>query len=85
MEIGPGETEQTSSTLYSGPKDQETLEALTPGLELVVDYGWLWFIAQPLFWLLKFIHTYVGNWGFAIILLTILVKAAFFQLSASCV
>ena len=52
-------------------------------LELVVDYGWLWFIAQPLFWLLKFIHTYVGNWGFAIILLTILVKAAFFQLSAA--
>ena len=81
--LGPGETEQTSSTLYSGPKDQETLEMLTPGLELVVDYGWLWFIAQPLFWLLKFIHTYVGNWGFAIILLTILVKAAFFQLSAA--
>ena len=83
MEIGPGEIKQTTSTLYAGPKDQETLEALTPGLELVVDYGWLWFIAQPLFWLLKFIHTYVGNWGFAIILLTILVKAAFFQLSAA--
>ena len=55
LTLGPGETEQTSSTLYAGPKDQETLEMLTPGLELVVDYGWLWFIAQPLFWLLKFI------------------------------
>ncbi len=83
IEIAPGETRQASSKLYAGPKDQETLETLTPGLELVVDYGWLWFIAQPLFWLLKFIHTYVGNWGFAIILLTILVKAAFFQLSAA--
>ena len=83
MEIAPGGVKQITSTLYAGPKDQETLEALTPGLELVVDYGWLWFIAQPLFWLLKFIHTYIGNWGFAIILLTILVKAAFFQLSAA--
>ena len=83
VEIAPGETKLSSSKLYAGPKDQETLEMLSPGLELVVDYGWLWFIAQPLFWLLKFIHTYVGNWGFAIILLTILVKAAFFQLSAA--
>ena len=61
----------------------KTLEVLSPGLELVVDYGWLWFIAQPLFWLLKFLQTYVGNWGFAIILVTVVVKAAFFQLSAS--
>ena len=83
IEIAPGDTKHTSATLYAGPKDQETLEMLTPGLELVVDYGWLWFIAQPLFWLLKFIHTYIGNWGFAIILLTVLVKAAFFQLSAA--
>ena len=83
IRLAPGETKQTSATLYAGPKDQEILEMLTPGLELVVDYGWLWFIAQPLFWLLKFIHTYVENWGFAIILLTILVKAAFFQLSAA--
>ena len=81
--ISAGETKQTSATLYVGPKDQDTLELLSPGLELVVDYGWLWFIAQPLFWLLKFIQTYVGNWGFAIILVTLIVKAAFFQLSAA--
>ncbi len=81
--IPAGETQQTVATLYAGPKDQDTLELLSPGLELVVDYGWLWFIAQPLFWLLKFMHTYVGNWGFAIILVTVVVKAAFFQLSAA--
>ena len=81
--IPAGETQQTTATLYAGPKDQDTLELLSPGLELVVDYGWLWFIAQPLFWLLKFIQTYVGNWGFAIILVTVVVKAAFFQLSAA--
>jgi YidC/Oxa1 family membrane protein insertase len=81
--ISAGETKQTSATLYVGPKDQDTLGLLSPGLELVVDYGWLWFIAQPLFWLLKFIQTYVGNWGFAIILVTVIVKAAFFQLSAA--
>ena len=81
--IPAGETQQTVATLYAGPKDQDSLELLSPGLELVVDYGWLWFIAQPLFWLLKFLQTYVGNWGFAIILVTIVVKAAFFQLSAS--
>jgi YidC/Oxa1 family membrane protein insertase len=81
--IPVGETRQTTATLYAGPKDQDTLELLSPGLELVVDYGWLWFIAQPLFWLLKFIQTYVGNWGFAIILVTVIVKAAFFQLSAA--
>jgi YidC/Oxa1 family membrane protein insertase len=81
--IQPDQTASTASILYVGPKDQEALEALTPGLELVVDYGWLWFIAQPLFWCLKFIHTYVGNWGVAIILVTVLVKAAFFQLSAA--
>ena len=81
--IPAGETQQTSATFYAGPKDQDALEAISPGLELVVDYGWLWFIAQPLFWLLKFIQTYVGNWGFAIILVTVLVKAAFFQLSAA--
>ena len=81
--IPSGGTEQTKATLYVGPKNQDTLELLSPGLELVVDYGWLWFIAQPLFWLLKFIQTYVGNWGFAIILVTVVVKAAFFQLSAA--
>jgi|TARA_B110000305_G_scaffold41143_1_gene42816 YidC/Oxa1 family membrane protein insertase len=81
--VESGKTVDSITTLYIGPKDQEALEALTPGLELVVDYGWLWFICQPLFWLLKFIQTYVVNWGLAIILVTVLVKGAFFQLSAA--
>lgn len=83
LTIASGGTTTATASLYVGPKDQNVLEQLSPGLELVVDYGWLWFIAQPLFWLLKFIQTYVVNWGFAIILVTVLVKGAFFQLSAA--
>lgn len=71
-----------SASLYAGPKDQYRLEEISPGLELTVDYGWLWWIAQPLFWLLTKIHSVLGNWGFAIIGVTMLVKAAFFQLNA---
>ena len=83
LTINPNEKGISQAILYVGPKDQDALEALSPGLELVVDYGWLWFIAQPLFWCLKFIQSYVGNWGISIILVTIIVKAAFFQLSAA--
>ena len=71
-----------ASAFYTGPKDQYRLEEISPGLELTVDYGFLWWIAQPLFWLLTKIHGFLGNWGFAIIGLTMLVKAAFFQLNA---
>ncbi len=70
-------------TLYAGPKLQNQLAALAPGLDLTVDYGWLWFIAQPLFWTLEFIHKWVGNWGLAIIIITMLIKLAFFHLSAT--
>jgi YidC/Oxa1 family membrane protein insertase len=65
---------ETTTTLYAGPKIQDKLKALSPGLELTVDYGILWFIAQPIFWLLKHIHAILGNWGFSIICLTILIK-----------
>lgn len=81
--IAPNAEASTSARLYVGPKDQYALEKLSPFLELSVDYGWLWWIAQPLFWLLTKIHALVGNWGFAIILLTVLIKGAFFQLSAA--
>jgi YidC/Oxa1 family membrane protein insertase len=67
---------------YAGPKDQYRLEEIAQGLDLSVDYGWLWWIAQPLFALLNFFFTLTGNWGWAIILLTILVKVAFFYPSA---
>lgn len=67
--------------LFLGPKDQDRLEGIAPGLELTVDYGFLTVIAKPLFWLLQWIHGVVGNWGFAIILLTVLIKLVFYKLS----
>ena len=81
--VPAGQTQEWSVTFYNGPKDQYTLANLSPHLELVVDYGWLWWIAQPLFWLLTQIQAIVVNWGVAIILLTLLIKAVFFQLSAA--
>ena len=64
-------------------KSQDKLEELSPGLRLTVDYGILWFIAQPIFWLLQNIHALLGNWGWSIIVLTIVIKLAFFPLSAA--
>ena len=81
--LDPGQSGEVSARFYAGPKDQYRLEQLSPYLELSVDYGWLWWIAQPLFWLLTKIHALVANWGVAIILLTVLIKAAFFKLSAT--
>ena len=69
--------------LYAGPQEQDKLDKIAPGLALVVDYGWLTFIAAPMFWVLEWIHKLVGNWGWAIILLTVLIKGAFFPLSAA--
>ena len=81
--IEPGQRGQVGATFYGGPKDQYRLKEISPYLDLSVDYGWLWWIAQPLFWLLTKIYSFVGNWGVAIILLTVTVKAAFFKLSAT--
>ncbi|MDG1214754.1 MAG: membrane protein insertase YidC, partial [Luminiphilus sp.] len=83
LTLAPGETSIVTNTLYVGPKNQSVLSGLAPHLDLVVDYGWLWWIAQPLFWLLTTIQSVVVNWGIAIIVLTLLVKLAFFQLSAA--
>ena len=83
LTLAPGETSTVTNTLYVGPKNQSVLSDLAPHLDLVVDYGWLWWIAQPLFWLLTTIQSVVVNWGIAIIVLTLLVKLAFFQLSAA--
>jgi YidC/Oxa1 family membrane protein insertase len=82
-EVAPGTQGSIKARFYAGPKDTERLEEISPYLDLTVDYGWLWWIAKPLFWLLKTIHGFLGNWGLAIIGLTILVKAAFFKLSAT--
>ncbi len=69
--------------LYAGPQEQSRLAAIAPGFDLVVDYGWLTIIAWPLFWLLEKFHALSGNWGVAIILLTVLIKLVFFPLSAA--
>lgn len=81
--IAPGGTGAASARLYAGPQDQDSLKALAPGLDLVVDYGWLTIIAQPMFLLLKWLHSVLGNWGLAIIALTVIIKAVFFPLSAA--
>ncbi|MGB0129910.1 MAG: membrane protein insertase YidC, partial [Rhodocyclaceae bacterium] len=81
--VAPGASGKVDMSLYAGPQEQTNLEKLAPGLALVVDYGWLTVIAAPLFWLLEWIHKLVGNWGWAIILLTVLIKAVFFPLSAA--
>jgi len=83
LSAAPGAQVQTSTTLYAGPKSQDKLKELSPGLELTVDYGFLWFIAQPIFWLLQHIHSLLGNWGWSIIVLTMLIKGLFFPLSAA--
>ena len=80
--IAPGATGEISVPLYAGPQEQEKLSQLAPGLDLTVDYGWLTVIATPLFWLLAKIEKVVGNWGVAIVLMTVLIKLAFFPLAA---
>ncbi|KPC01218.1 Membrane protein insertase YidC [Pseudomonas syringae pv. maculicola] len=81
LSVAPGAQGETTATLYAGPKSQAVLKELSPGLELTVDYGFLWFIAQPIFWLLQHIHAILGNWGWSIIVLTMLIKGLFFPLS----
>lgn len=81
--IEPGATLRIPAQLFAGPQTQKDLVAAAPGLEYAVDYGWLTIVATPLFWLLSKIQGVVKNWGVAIILLTILIKAVFFKLSAT--
>jgi YidC/Oxa1 family membrane protein insertase len=83
VDIAPGSAATITQTLYVGPKDQVALAELAENLDLVIDYGWLWWLAQPLFWLLTLIQQFVINWGLAIIALTIVVKLIFFRLSAA--
>lgn len=80
--VQPGASLSFSTPLYAGPQEQKTLTALAPGLDYVVDYGWLTPIAAPIFWTLQKIHQFVGNWGWSIVILTILIKLMFFPLSA---
>ncbi|HKC42760.1 MAG TPA: membrane protein insertase YidC [Burkholderiales bacterium] len=81
--IAPGGAGKATVRLYAGPEEQDNLKAVAPGLQLAVDYGWLTVIAAPLFWLLELFHRWLGNWGLAIIALTVLIKLIFFPLSAA--
>ena len=97
VKVAPGEEKVLYAEFYAGPKQQDKLEAISPGLNMTVDYGWLWFISQPIFALLVFLQSGevsvfgmdidigagVANWGVAIILLTFIIKAIFFKLSAT--
>ncbi|AZG12911.1 MULTISPECIES: membrane protein insertase YidC [Cupriavidus] len=82
-QIAPGATVSTDARLFAGPQEEHMLEQVTPGLELVKDYGWLTILAKPLFWLLEKLHGFLGNWGWSIIALTVLIKLVFFPLSAA--
>ena len=81
--VAQGSTVVEKSRLFVGPQEEKVLETIAPGFELLKDYGYLTILAKPIFWLLEKIHGYVGNWGWAIILLTVLIKLVFFPLSAA--
>ena len=80
--IEPGATKSLEARLFAGPQIEKTLESLTPGLELVKDYGWLTILAKPLYWLLDKIHSFLGNWGWSIVGLVLLLKIMFYWLNA---
>ena len=82
LNIAPGQTAEHSARLWVGPKLQDPIEKLAPSLKLSVDYGYLRFISEPLFWLLSWLHVLLGNWGWAIIAIVVLLKAALYPLSA---
>jgi len=79
--VADGARYEFNSRFFIGPKLQDEMEATSPGLELTVDYGWLTVLAKPIYWLLQQMHSIFHNWGWAIIFLTIIIKAAFFKLS----
>jgi YidC/Oxa1 family membrane protein insertase len=81
--LGAGQEKTDTLKLFVGPQEEQVLEKIAPGLELVKDYGWFTILAKPIFWLLEKIHALVNNWGWSIIFLTILIKLAFFPLSAA--
>jgi YidC/Oxa1 family membrane protein insertase len=79
--VAPGATGRFEETVFVGPKLQEQLKTVGPKLEKTADYGRLWFIAEPLFWLLQKVHGWVGNWGLSIIIVTFLLKLVFYKLT----
>ncbi|MEI8169532.1 MAG: membrane protein insertase YidC [Rhodoferax sp.] len=80
--IAPGTSKSVKAKFFAGPQEEKVLESLAPGLELVKDYGWLTILAKPLYWLLDKIQSFIGNWGWSIMALVLLLKAAFYWLNA---
>ncbi len=80
--IAPGTTKAIEARFFAGPQEEKVLESLAPGLELVKDYGWLTILAKPLYWLLDKLHSFLGNWGWSIVALVVLLKIAFYWLNA---
>ena len=81
--VAPGATQAVDARLFIGPQEENKLAALAPGLELVKDYGWFTILSKPLFWLLTQLHQMLGNWGWAIVGLVVLLKIAFYWLNAT--
>ena len=81
-DIAPGSSKTLEAKFFAGPQEEKVLESLAPGLELVKDYGWLTILAKPLYWLLDKIQSFMGNWGWSIMALVLLLKAAFYWLNA---
>ena len=79
--VAPGETAEYRMGFYAGPKDQYVLAEISPNLDLTIDYGFLWFLAAPIYWLLRQIDSFINNYGFSIIALTLVVKALFYKLT----
>ncbi len=82
-EVAPGSSKAFDAKLFVGPQEEDKLAALAPGLELVKDYGWFTILAKPLFWLLTQLHKFIGNWGWAIVGLVVVLKMAFYWLNAT--
>ena len=80
--IAPGARQTLEARFFAGPQEEKVLEALTPGLELVKDYGWLTMLSKPLYWLLDKLHSFISNWGWSIMALVLLLKIAFYWLNA---
>jgi YidC/Oxa1 family membrane protein insertase len=80
--LAPGASKTVEAKFFTGPQEEKVLEALAPGLELVKDYGWLTILAKPLYWLLDKLHSFINNWGWSIVALVVLLKAAFYWLNA---
>jgi YidC/Oxa1 family membrane protein insertase len=81
--IAPGATQTTETRLFIGPQEENKLEAIYPGLELIKDYGWLTILAKPLYWVMDKLYGFIGNWGWTIMALVLLLKIAFYWLNAT--